>query len=232
MKTDQGTTRARRFVAGGLALAGAFAAVALTVSNLPAPDSTSARAAPTAIASPTPSPIPGLTAAEPGPIIVPEPFVPAAPSTDGQRTASEVPKGGEVSEGTAEQRSLPAVPPAAPLVVGGAPVGASELKSLVAGFPSALALAPGSSIVSSSVTSSGAIMQATLEATTATAAAEVVDFYTDLFAAVQLASSPAESVSGSNAVTFARGTDSVTLTVTPATNGSRYSLFGVLAIGE
>jgi hypothetical protein len=224
MKTETGTTRTRRFVIGGLALAGILTAVALTVSNLPAPDSTSARSAPSPTASPSPSPASGLSP-DPGPTVIPEPFVPGVPAPDGQRTTSEVPQGG------AEQPALPADPPAAPIVVGGAPVGASELKALVKDFPTALALAPGSSVLSSSVTSSGATMQATLEATTPTAAADVVGFYTDLFAALQLPGSPTAAASGSSAVTFARGTNSVTLTVTPAAEGSRYSLFGVLAIG-
>jgi len=224
MNTETSTTRARRFVIVGIVVAGVLTAVALTVSSLPSPGPPSARTAPTATPDSSKAPDPPLTA-ETGIPTVPEPFVPAAPSPGGQRTTSEV------EQGASPDQAPLTPPPVAPLAVGDLPKDASELGALVDDFPKALALAPRSSVVSSSVTSSENTMQATLEATTSTGAADVVAFYTELFAAAQLASSPAAAVGGSTAVTFARGSDSLTLTVTPSSDGSRYSLYGVLAIG-
>jgi hypothetical protein len=97
----------------------------------------------------------------------------------------------------------------------------------VAGFPSAIPIAAGTKVISSSVSPDGAVLQVTLAATTTLDSAELVEWYSEQFAKLHLPGSQSPAVGGSTAFAFTRGSDTVTLTVTPAkSSGSRYTLIG------
>jgi hypothetical protein len=209
----------RRLIVCGMLLAGLMAAVAAVYSSLPGsahPMSTGptmpARPRVTADAStaPAPQPAPGLA---PGPTL-------------GDPHLSE----GQPGSPDLLQQPPPLPPP--PLLTGAVPDDASAAGRLVAGFPDVLPVAERSTVVASSVSSSADRVQAALEATTPRAAASVVEFYSEAFAASSLAGTPAEASGGSQSTVFALGDDSVTLTVTPEGTGARYSLFGVLAVSR
>ncbi len=69
-----------------------------------------------------------------------------------------------------------------------------------------------------------------MSAKTTIASTELITYYETQFAKVGLQGSPSPAVGGSTAVSFARGNDTITLTVTPTTGGgARYTVFGVLA---
>lgn len=181
------------------------------------------------VAAPQPSLVP--LAAEP-PVAAaealppqPQPAVePAAPTTPGARTTTEVVPGAPEVDG------LPPSPAAEPLIAGGAPAPASEAGALVDGFPEALPIVDGSKIVSSSVNSSDNRVQATVVARTARSSDDVVALYEESFAALGLPGSPVPSASGTRSFAFSRDSSSVTLTVGPAGSGSEYTLFAVIAL--
>jgi hypothetical protein len=60
----------------------------------------------------------------------------------------------------------------------------------------------------------------------------VVAFFDTAFANAGLAGTPAASAGSATAVAYTRGSDSVTLTVTPSgASGAVYTLFGVVTVG-
>lgn len=121
--------------------------------------------------------------------------------------------------------------PAEPVQDPGQP--ASRLGGRVEGFPEFIPIAPGSTIVSSAVTSDGGRVQATLEAVVGDSPEEVLALYRERFAALAFAPLDAPSVGGSTAITFTDGTDTVVVTVTDAAiGGSRYSIFGIFTTGR
>jgi len=230
MALPEGLVTPRRLIVVGASLAALLLAVGIGFSALTsaersgAPDSAARGAAtPSASASPSPS---GGTGAGSTETVGPQ-AAGSTPPTAGPRTATEV---------LAEQTAAPTLPPSAkrePLVSAPLPPTASASKKLVAGFPAAIALKPKSTIVNSSVSSSGSIMQATLSAKTEASGDEVVAYYEKLFAKIGLAGSPVPSTGGTESYSFARGNDSVTLTVTPSkSNGASYALFGVLNVSS
>jgi len=225
MALPEGVVTPRRLIVVGASLAALLLAVgigfsALTSAERPGTPDSAARgsATPSTSASPTPSSSAGAIGPE---------AESGTPPSAGPRTATEV---------LAEQTAAPALPPSAkrePLVSAPLPATASAAKKLVAGFPAAIALKPKSTIVNSSVSSSGNTMQATLSAKTDADGDEVIAYYEKLFAKIGLAGSPVPSTGGTESYSFARGNDSVTLTVTPSkSNGSSYALFGVLNVSS
>jgi len=225
MARPEGLVTPRRLIIVGASLAALLLAVGIGFSALTSaersgtPDGAARGAAtPSASASPAPSSSADAIGPQAGT---------TTPPAAGPRTATEV---------LAEQTAAPTLPPSAkrePLVTAPLPPTASAAKKLVAGFPAAIALKPKSTIVNSSVSSSGSIMQATLSAKTDASGDEVVTYYEKLFAKIGLAGSPVPSTGGTESYSFARGNDSITLTVTPSkSNGSSYALFGVLNVSS
>jgi hypothetical protein len=166
------------------------------------------------------------------------PGTPGAPGTPGSGagpSASPPAAAGtlnpiEVQQGATPVVTLPPSPAAGPLVSGPLPASATSTGALVVGFPSVIPLPSGNTIATSSVSSSGNHLQATLSATTPVDTAELVNWFSLQFAKLRLPGSPVPAVGGSTAYAFARGDDSITLTVTPATaGGSHYTLLGNFA---
>jgi hypothetical protein len=154
--------------------------------------------------------------------------VPDAASSEksgtGERTSSEVlpaPK-------DKSPLGLPPSPPLAPLVTSPLPKSASAAGSLVAGFPSAvIPLHPDTTVETSSVASAENRLQVTLTATTSATTEAVLEFYRVSLAANNLVDSVAPAAAGSTALLFARGADTILLTVTPTgSGGSTVSVFG------
>lgn len=219
----------RRFVVVGLVVAGVVAAVAVTYSVVPTPASTPIPgvAAPTGSTGDASSGAPTPTPTQPGPVAegpqTPVPYVPA-PLPVGPRTTSEVEASVESEPGQPPAKPLP------PLMTGDLPADAAALQKIVAGFPTVIPLAERSTVVASSVSSSGNRVQATLEATTTQSPARVTEYYRTVFAALSLPGSSTPSVGGSSGTIFSRGDDSVTLTVRADGDGARYSLFGAINV--
>ena len=222
-QTSQATLR--RLVVGGLVLTGVIAAVAVTYSVVPAPASTSIPgvAAPTGrtgdASSAPPTASPPATDAESA-----RPPFSAAPVPLGPRTSTEVEAGAQPDPGQPAPIALP------PLMTGDLPADASALQKIVAGFPRVIPIAEQSTVVASSVSSSGNRVQATLEATTTQSPASVTEYYRTVFAALSLPGTSTPASGGSSGTVFSRGGDSVTLTVKPDGDGAHYSLFGAIDV--
>ena len=214
----------RRLILAGLGLSVVLIIVAVAASLLPGTPGT-----PGSGAGPSPSPLAAagtLNPIEPitSPTDAPADITPSTPKPVGPRTTTEV------QQGAAPVVTLPPSPAAGPLVSGPLPASATSTGALVVGFPSAIPLPSGNTIATSSVSSSGNQLQATLSATTTVDTAELVNWFSLQFAKLRLPGSPVPAVGGSTAYAFARGDDSITLTVTPATaGGSHYTLLGNFA---
>ena len=140
----------------------------------------------------------------------------------GPRTSTEVLPTGP------EDVVLPPSKPRTALVSLPLPPAASSLGEIVAGYPSdVMPGIPDSSVEHSSVATAGDRLQAALEARTSLATADVLAFYRQHFAPLGLLESPTTSSKRSSTLSFARGDDSVTLSVTAVAGGSSYVLFGV-----
>jgi len=206
--------RLRWLLIGGGALAVVILAVAVTISVLPgdatptADSSHGPRSTPTGEAADredstsTPSPTPG----------------------DQQETTPRDATSPETQNPTSNTSPNGAAAPVIPAI----PRDASALSALVAGFPGNIPLAQNSTVSNSSIATSGNTVQATLEAVTTTEPADVAAFYNAIFSALGLPGSELQAVAGSNAIAFTQGDESITLTITPTSSGSTYSLFGVL----
>lgn len=119
--------------------------------------------------------------------------------------------------------------PASALFTGPIPRSGSAVGSLVAGFPPVIPVAQNSVVSSSSISSSGGIVQVTLVARTTISAPDVLAFYSSQFGKFGIVPQSPPTVAGSIAYSFTRGNDSVTVTATPVSGGgSRYSVVGVL----
>jgi hypothetical protein len=224
LPTSQATLR--RLVVGGLVLTGVIAAVAVTYSIVPTPASTSIPgvSAPTGRTGDASSAPPSPTAAADADADAAPPPSAAAPVPFGPRTSTEVEAGAQPEPGQ------PAPIPLPPLMTGDLPADASALLRIVAGFPSVIPIAEQSTVVASSVSSSGNRVQATLEATTTQSPASVTEYYRAVFAALSLPGTSTPASGNSNGTVFSRGGDSVTLTVKPDGDGAHYSLFGAIDV--
>lgn len=227
-------TALRRLVVGGAVLTGVIAAVAVTYSLAPGPVGTprSGISAPTggtgdassgSTAPPTSDPEAG--SASTAPPARGEPFV-LAPVPVGPRTSTEV------EANTPADPVQPASAPLPPLMTGDVPADAAAMKKIVAGFPAVIPVAERSTVVASSVSSSGNRVQATLEATTPLSPERVTEYYRAVFAALSLPGASTPATGGSSGTVFARGDASVTLTVTPDGDGAHYSLFGAITVAR
>jgi hypothetical protein len=170
----------------------------------------------------THSAAPAVPSAQPtSGVTSPAPFA-AAPPSAGKRVTTEVEPGGSTSG------ALPLSTPLPALFSGPVPKSATKNGAVVKGFPSSIPVATSSKVTTSSVSSSSKTVQATLVARTTSSVADVVSFYTKSFAHYGVFPSPAAASGGSSTYAFIRDNDSVTITVTPASGGSRYSVFAVL----
>ncbi|MEO6309302.1 MAG: hypothetical protein ABIO33_01280 [Leifsonia sp.] len=176
-----------------------------------APGASSPEAASTSTAEPTPE------------ASTPTPGAPS-PGTPDQLPPAEVPP-----PATGDSLRLPSSTPLPDLITSPLPATASATGKIVHGFPTDLIpTAPHSTVVSSSVASEGPHLQAALTAKSTLSTTEVLAYYRTAFAPFGLLDSPAPAAGGSSALIFTRGTDSVTLTVTGVSGGSRYIVFGAL----
>lgn len=142
----------------------------------------------------------------------------------GERTSSEVLPAPEKKSPI----GLPPSPPLPPLVTTPLPPTASAADALVDGFPVAvIPLNPDTAVQTSSVASAENRLQVTLTASTSATAEAVLEFYRVSLAAHNLVDSVAPAATGSTALLFSRGADTILLTVTPAeSGGTTYSVFG------
>jgi hypothetical protein len=210
--------RARWLIGGGIALAAVIVALGVGLSLAPGPRVKDVASGPDPTA--TNGAVPGPAASAPP---TNSPLGPTPTPTPGKRASAEVENPG------ASARALPPSKPQAPLFTGPMPKTASAAGSLVEGFPEVIPVAKRSSISTSSVASSGRTLQATLVAKTASNSTDLIGYYTTALAKVGLSANPLPSVGGSTGLSFARGSDSITLTVTPTSSGSSYSVYGVLS---
>lgn len=189
-----------------LAGADARSAAAATPSAVGTPGAPSNGTASTAPADPAPgasAPSPGTPVHEPSTEVLPLP--------------------------SSSPLSLPPSTPLPDLVTSPLPATASATGKIVRGFPSTLlSTAPESQVVSSSVAAEGSHLQASLAATSTLSADEVLLYYRTAFAPFGLLDSAAPATSGSSALVFTRGADTVTLTVTGDAGGTGYVIFGAL----
>jgi len=145
------------------------------------------------------------------------------PSTEtGPRTSTEV------LPTEPEPVVLPPSKPRTALVSLPLPPAASSRGEIVDGYPlDVMPNVPDSSVEHSSVVTEGDRLQAALEARTTAGTADILAFYRQHFAPLGLLESPTTSAKRSSTLSFARGDDSVTLSVTAVAGGSTYVLFGV-----
>lgn len=105
----------------------------------------------------------------------------------------------------------------------------SAVDALVDGFPTrVITVAAGSNVLSSSVSSDGGRLQASLEATSGRSVAEVMDHYTELFRDLGFTWSAADATVGGTAFSFTRDGHSVVVSARPQAEGSLYTVFGIL----
>ena len=213
--------KARRFIVGGLSLAALIIAAAAITNSLPGArvvqnagqNAASQSATPHAPSASTPTPGAALGPAAPGS---------APPAAPGQKQSAEV-----TAPGAAKPGELPSSKPVLDPVSSPLPPTASASGTIAKGFPSAvIPEAPHSTIGTSSIASEGSHLQAALKAKTTLSAIEVLAFYRSALAPYGMFDTPAPALGGSSALTFSRGTDSVTITVTTVAGGSSYVIFG------
>ena len=121
-------------------------------------------------------------------------------------------------------------PDTSPLVRVPLPRTASRQGAIVAGYPGkALPVPPGAQVKSSSVSSSGRVLQVALEAHSDNSADAVARFHRVNLARKGFKEAPVPAVGGSTGIAFRRGADTLVLTLTPT--GKRacdYTVFGTL----
>lgn len=155
---------------------------------------------------------------------------PAAPGAGGDQLPAET--GLEIPPTAPEDAAEPALPVSDPLealMPGPPPATDSETGAVVAGFPAFIEPAPRSTVDSSMVTSEGDRVQAALTASSADSADLVRTHFDTVFAGHNLQPTIAPAVGGSTALAYTRGSESVTVTLTPqAAGGCRYSVLANL----
>lgn len=230
---------ARRLVIAGICLAVLIAAAAVLLDRLAAsPGTASARetssnVSPGPVASGTPSPAGNQSGSQP-----------ANPSQSGnqpgnQATGQDPGAGGtalsdkplEVLPPVAETaKGLPAPSEPAPLLSGSLPKPGSATGKLVDGWPGDIVALPGGTAVgSTSVSSSGNVLQVSADGVLSKPQNEVLDSFRQSLAAHGFVAVSAPAADGSVASSFSRGADTVTVSVsTTGTGASRFQLLGSL----
>jgi hypothetical protein len=131
---------------------------------------------------------------------------------------------------TATATGLPEPSAPAPLITGALPEPGSASGELVDGWPDGvLSLPAGTTIGSTSVSTSGEILQLTADGIIAKPQAEVLDFFRQSLVSRGFWTEEAPAGDGAMAARFVRGTDTVTVSVsTTGTGSSRFQLLGSL----
>lgn len=228
---------ARRLVIAGICLAVLIAAAALILDQMARPGSTAVQSP----ASSGSSPNPGSGASGTGAAATDSP-VPGSGNgeTEGSGSGNS---GGESSTGASTAKPLEVLPPVtatptglpepsapAPLITGALPKPGSASGELVDGWPDGvLSLPAGTTIGSTSVSTSGDILQLTADGIIAKPQAEVLDSFRQSLVARGFWTEDAPAAEGGVAARFVRGTDTVTVSVsTTGTGSSRFQLLGSL----
>lgn len=106
---------------------------------------------------------------------------------------------------------------------------ATVVDGLVDGFPAdVIAIPAGSTVLSSSVSSDGDRLQASLEATNRGSVAEVMKQYTERFRELGFTWSTTDATAGATAFSFTRGGHTVVVSARPQAEGSLFTVFGIL----
>jgi hypothetical protein len=230
---------ARRLVSAGICLALLIAAVALVLDQMAKPGATSAQSPPSSSSSQGATPS-GATPTSSS----------SAAGTDGSGTGTGGTEtngtgndGGDGASGPSTAKPLEVLPPVtatptglpaptapAPLITGALPTPGSASGDLVDGWPDGvLTLPPGTTIGSTSVSTSGNILQVAADGILAKPRAEVLDLFRQSLVAHGFWSEEAPAAEDAEAARFVRGTDSVTVSVsTTGTGSSRFQLLGSL----
>lgn len=219
----------------------AFAVVVLVVTGSLLLQEQGAQNSPAAVSksadggSPTARPSPETGTAQPGatPTQAPAP-TPAPPPKQGS-PSPRVRAPGEANDvrvlepGTPDPGSvpLPESKPLAVLVSLPLPDTSNAVGSIVDGFPTqVIPAAPHSAVGTTSVAAEGSRLQAALTAQTSLTVVEVLNFYRTSLAELGLYDTPAPALDGSSALSFTRGSNTITLSATAVDGGCRYVVFG------
>lgn len=149
--------------------------------------------------------------------------------TAGPAIVGEVPPPAETgaAEGPGAAAPLPALPPLA--IPSPTPGSASTEGDLVDGFPDDVISVPAvATVLTTSVSSDGTVIQVTLTATSPDGASETLDFYRRTLGGLGFAESPRPAVAETTAVAFTRGGNALLVSVRPEGRGSAFSVSGVL----
>ncbi|MDR6988759.1 hypothetical protein J2Y66_003267 [Paenarthrobacter nitroguajacolicus] len=226
---------ARRLVIAGICLAVLIAAVAIVLDQMAKPGSSSAQSPQSSSSSPAPGA--GSTGAD-----APASGSPAsgAATTGGVGSGTNGPESSAAAPTakplevlppvTATPTGLPEASAPAPLITGALPQPGRASGELVDGWPGdILTLPSGTTIGSTSVSTSGDILQLTADGIIAKPQAEVLDSFRQSLVSHGFWSEDAPAADGAVAARFVRGTDTVTVSVaTTGTGSSRFQLLGSL----
>ncbi|MCD4853217.1 hypothetical protein LN996_20555 [Arthrobacter sp. AK01] len=231
---------ARRLVIAGLCLAVLIAAVAIVLDQMAKPGSTSAQGP----SSSSSSPGTGSTgAATPTPGSTPSGVANGGTEGSGSGAGGTGSGGADGNASAPTSKPLEVLPPVIatptglpepttpePLITGALPAPGSADGELVDGWPDGvLSLPSGTTIGSTSVSTSGNILQLTADGIIAKPRAEVLDSFRQSLVSHGFWSEEAPAADGAVAARFVRGTDTVTVSVsTTGTGSSRFQLLGSL----
>ena len=212
--------RSRTWIIAGLAAAALIVAGAVTVSNLPGRSTAEGSNSNPSNSSTAPSPSSNAPGAPAKGSPAPTPGRDQSGPPQGKRfTTGGVP--GAAGKSLPKSTALPE-PVSNPL-----PKTASAVGALAKGYPSVVVPAtPQSSIGTSSVATQGQHLQVTLTATSTMTVTEVLAFYRTALAKYGMYDTAAPALGGATALTFKRGTNSVTVTTSPVTDGTKYIIYG------
>ncbi len=186
-----------------------------------------------ASARPRYAPAPTTTTPEPlsPDVVVPDP---AEPMTEPVvEPVISVPGATVRSEVTGAEAVNAVLPPSEPLktvldVLVPAPGTATA--ALVAGFPTAISVAPDSQIRDSELNLQESALIARLTAASSLGSEDIIAHFAASLSALGLSGTPAVTTGGNTVQTFYRGNDSVVVTVDSAVQGSQYSLVGTFSL--
>lgn len=226
---------ARRLVIAGICLAVLIAAVAVVLDQMAGkPGSTAAPTPVSTSSSPTATPSNGTASGGEG-----EP-TPGSPTSGGQASS---PADGAGNGGSSTAKPLEVLPPVtatptglpapsapAPLITGSLPKSGSSQGALVDGWPADfLSLPAGTTIGSTSVSTSGDVLQVTADGIIGKSQEAVLDDFRQSLVPHGFWSEDAPAPDGVVAARFVRGTDTVTVSVSlTGTGNSRFQLLGSL----
>ncbi|MDO6143896.1 hypothetical protein LDO98_11490 [Paenarthrobacter aurescens] len=237
---------ARRLVIAGICLAVLIAAVAIVLDQMAGKPGPSARSessvSPSATTTAT-SGAPTSSGEIPGGAGNPASGSPASGSPTSGAEGSSSGDGSAGDEGPSTSKPLEVLPPVtgtptglpepsapAPLITGALPAPGSAAGEVVDGWPAGvLTLPEGTTIGSTSVSTSGDVLQVAADGIIAKPQAEVLASFRQSLVSHGFWSEAAPAADGAMAERFVRGTDTVTVSVvTTGTGNSRFQLLGSL----